>query len=70
MKRKRMLVLIKDASLSNKSSVEQDTIDCEYLAYFEPKTNSKKKLIKEMLCNFLVRTLQYLRKKYLKNVLL
>ena len=24
------------------SSVEEDTINCEYLAYFEPKTNIKK----------------------------
>ena len=24
------------------SPVEQDTIDCEYLAYFEPKKNQKK----------------------------
>ena len=39
------------------SPVEKDTIDCEYLAYFEPK-KLKKKIIKEILCNVLVRTLK------------
>ena len=34
------------------SPVEQDTIDCEYLAYFEPKNNFKKNT-QEFLCNFL-----------------
>ena len=36
------------------SPVEQDSIDCQYLAYFMPK-----KIVKEILCNFLVQTLQY-----------
>ena len=35
------------------SPVEQYTIDCEYLAYFEPK-KLKKKSLKEILCNFSV----------------
>jgi hypothetical protein len=37
------------------TAVEQDTINCEYLAYFEGKKsekNSKKKVIKGILCNF------------------
>ena len=37
--------------------IEQDTIDCEYLAYFEPKTNPKndkcfKKNLKKNLKRF------------------
>jgi hypothetical protein len=31
---------------SRAALVEQDTIDCEYLAYFEPKTNLKKNIYK------------------------
>jgi hypothetical protein len=51
------------------SPVEQDTIDCEYLVYLEPKKNQKKKIIKEILCNFIVRTLQNFRKNvnFFKN---
>ena len=49
-----------------KSPVAQDKINCEYLAYFEPQRNSKKEskilFVKEILCNFLVRTLKYLKK--------
>ena len=49
------------------SPVEQDTIDCEYLAYFLPKKNFKrrfrKKIIKEILGNFLARRLQCFWKK-------
>ena len=48
------------------SPIEQSTIDSEYLAYFYPKKfkrNSKNIFIKEILCSFLLRTLQYLKKK-------
>ena len=50
------------------SSVEQDTTDCEYLACFQPKKvlKSFKKIITEILCNFLVQTLQYFQ-KFKKN---
>ena len=37
------------------SPVEQDTVDCEYLAYFVPKKFKRiKNIIKEISCNFLV----------------
>ena len=41
------------------SPVEQDTIDYEHLAHFEPKI-FKKKFIKKILCNFLVQPQQYI----------
>jgi hypothetical protein len=49
------------------SPVEQDTIDYEYLAYFEPKIIQKKYLMKEILWNILVRTQQYDFKILLKK---
>ena len=45
------------------SPVEQYTIDCEYLAYFP--TKFSKKFIKEILCTFLVQTLQYFENIFL-----
>ena len=47
------------------SPVVQYTIDCEYIAYFEQKKSIEiqKKIIKEILCNFLVRTLKFFQKK-------
>ena len=38
------------------SLIEQDTKDCEYLAYFEPKKNLKEVLLKRyVLCNFITK---------------
>ena len=54
--------------------VEQYTIDCEYLVYCQPNRNLKKKRIrkniKQILCNFLVQTLQStcLRHQNLQNI--
>ena len=46
------------------SPVEQYTIDRGYLAYFEPKKITKNKIIiRYILCNFSVWTLQCLKKK-------
>jgi hypothetical protein len=41
--------------------VSSRAIGSEYLAYYEPKKNSNKKNIKEILCNFLLRTQQYFK---------
>ena len=53
-------------------SLDQDTIDCENLAYIEPKknqnkTNSKKKYIKEILCYNILKFLKTLPLKHEKS---